>query len=196
MGKRGIASWLAVALFAVAAFAPQVAETQTDMVRVNGVSFPRMLARNGAELALHRAVLYRHRRIIRAYTIGLYLGQGVETARVLDDVPKRLDLYYHVAIDGEDFGPAALEIMSQMYRPEQIAPLRARLDALHAQYRNIRPGDRYTLTYVPGTGTELALNGRALATVEGADFQRAYFSIWLGRRPISGHLRDELLANE
>ena len=46
MGKRGIASWLAVALFAVAAFAPQVAETQTDIVRVNGVSFPRMLARN------------------------------------------------------------------------------------------------------------------------------------------------------
>lgn len=57
-----------------------------------------------------------------------------------------------------------------------------------------RAGDRGTLTYLPGRGTELTLNGRPLALIEGADFARAYFDIWLGPDPIDAGLRDALLG--
>jgi hypothetical protein len=53
---------------------------------------------------------------------------------------------------------------------------------------------RLEFSYLPGTGTELTLNGRRLALIEGADFARAYFAIWLGHRPLDEPLRDRLLA--
>lgn len=165
-----------------------------DAVRVEGVSFRRTISANGSELTLHRAVLFRYRRIIKAYTAALYLGEGVTPDQILADVPKRLELSYHVGIDGEDFGPAAVEVMSRMVRPEQMARLEERLQRLHARYEDVQDGDRYALTYTPGRGMELAKNGRALITIPGADFQRAYFSIWFGRNPISGLLRDQLLG--
>jgi hypothetical protein len=49
------------------------------------------------------------------------------------------------------------------------------------------------LTYIPGKGTELALNGESKGVVEGDDFAAALFSIWLGSKPISESLKKELL---
>ena len=69
-----------------------------------------------------------------------------------------------------------------------------RLEKLHAAYEDVAPGDRYALTYLPGTGTSLSKNGRVIATTPGADFAAAYFSIWLGERPIDDSLRDRLLG--
>jgi hypothetical protein len=56
----------------------------------------------------------------------------------------------------------------------------------------VKPGDRYALTYVPGVGTELALNGTTLGTVEGADFAAAVFAIWLGPQAIDESLKTQL----
>ena len=49
-----------------------------------------------------------------------------------------------------------------------------RIDRMNRHYRDIKPGDRYALTFIPGRGTELSLNGTALVTIEGDDFAAAY----------------------
>ena len=49
------------------------------------------------------------------------------------------------------------------------------------------------MTYLPGRGTELALNGTPLAVIEGADFAAAYFGIWLGPNSIDDRLKRDLL---
>jgi hypothetical protein len=72
--------------------------------------------------------------------------------------------------------------------------LASRLEQLHALYEDVEPGDRYALGYVPGRGTELSRNGAVLGTIEGADFARAYFSIWLGEAPIDDSLREQLMT--
>ena len=64
---------------------------------------------------------------------------------------------------------------------------------MHAAYRGVEAGDRYALTYRPGAGTELALNGEPLVSVEGADFAAAYFAIWLGPAPADERLKRDLL---
>jgi hypothetical protein len=48
---------------------------------------------------------------------------------------------------------------------------------------------------VPGRGTTVSLNGEPLVEVEGADFARAYFGIWLGDDPMDRGLRKALLAD-
>jgi hypothetical protein len=58
----------------------------------------------------------------------------------------------------------------------------------------VEPGDRYTLTYAPGWGTELALNGEPLGRIAGPDFASAVFSIWLGDEPMDKPLKRRLLT--
>ena len=74
-----------------------------------------------------------------------------------------------------------------------LAKLRSRIDLINAIYQDVKPGDRYALTYLPGRGTELALNGTPLTVIEGADFAAAYFGIWLGRDSIDDRLKRDLL---
>ncbi len=50
------------------------------------------------------------------------------------------------------------------------------------------------LTYIPGTGTELALNGRPMGVIEGADFAAAIFSLWLGENPYDKRFKNALLG--
>ena len=64
----------------------------------------------------------------------------------------------------------------------------------NAFYEDVKPGDRYALTYLPGLGTELALNGKRLGVIEGADFGAALFSIWFGDQPFDAALKGQLLG--
>jgi hypothetical protein len=40
----------------------------------------------------------------------------------------------------------------------------------------------------------LALNGTEVGVIDGGDFARAYFGIWLGDEPIDDRFRDQLLG--
>jgi hypothetical protein len=119
----------------------------------------------------------------------------VDARDVLSDVPKRLELSYFWSIDSEDFGRAANRLLERQHSPEELRPLRDRIEALHRAYRSIEPGHRYALTYTPGIGTELSHNGEPIALIPGADFAAAYFGIWLGETaPLDEGLRAELLG--
>lgn len=61
-------------------------------------------------------------------------------------------------------------------------------------YRAVAEGECYTMTYRPGKGTTLVLNGERLGTVLGAEFAAVYFGIWLDRGALSKTLRRGLVA--
>jgi hypothetical protein len=77
---------------------------------------------------------------------------------------------------------------------ETYIQLRSRIDYHNSLYEDVQPGDRYSLTYIPGKGTELALNGEPKGTIEGADFAAAVFSIWLGPEPINESFKRHILG--
>jgi hypothetical protein len=162
---------------------------------VHGVRFQQNLTvESETSLDLCAAELLRYKRIFRGYVAALYLEDCALRATPLADVPRRLELSYFWSISGSMFGSAAENVLERSLTPAELAVLRERLEALHAAYRDVEPGDRYALTYVPGTGTELSFNGAPLVTVPGADFARAYFAIWLGEDPLDSGLRDRLLG--
>jgi len=167
-------------------------------LEVEGVAFAERVTTGdgGAELRLHGAGLLRYRLVFRAYVAALYLPEDVAASAALaSDVPRRLEISYFWAIDGEDFGRAADELLARQLDPAELLALRERIDLLHSAYRPVRPGERYSLTYTPGLGTELALDGEPLALIPGADFASAYFGIWLGERePLDADLRTRLLG--
>jgi len=170
---------------------PAVARTALE---VEGVAFAPGLQVGGHHLVLNNAGLLRYRLVIKAYVAALYLGDDVTPAEALGNVAKRLEAGYFWAIDGRDFGPATIEGMRRNVDAATLEALRPRLERFAALFVDVRPGDRYALTYLPGIGTELALNGRPLGTIPGPDFAAALFAIWLGPQPLDADLKRALLA--
>ena len=160
---------------------------------IEDVRFPDSIETGDTRLGLHGLGLLRYRVLFRGYVGGLYLPRATPGKRVLDDVPKALELSYFWAIEGRLFGEAATEILKRQHGAARVAEYQSELDALHALYRDVEVGDRYRLTYVPGRGTELALNGEVLGIVPGARFARDYFGIWLGEDPLNEPFREALI---
>jgi hypothetical protein len=165
-----------------------------DAATIEGVTFADRYQAGATTLTLNNVGLLRYRVIFKGYVAALYLGEGVRPEDVLTDVPKRLELEYFWSIAGADFGKAAEKILADNFPTSQIDMFRSRLDRLNTLYENVKPGDRYSLTYLPGVGTELALNGKPKGVIEGADFAAAYFAIWLGAKPLDTSLKTQLLT--
>lgn len=160
---------------------------------VEGVTFQESVSINNKQIPIRGATLLRWLKIFKVYVAALYLPENGAPDDVLADIPKRLEISYLVSIPGPDFGKGAEAILERNNSPDALARLRDRIDQLNAVYRDVKPGDRYALTYVPGQGTELSYNGQPLITIEGADFAAAYFGIWLGKNPIDLEMRGRLI---
>jgi hypothetical protein len=48
---------------------------------------------------------------------------------------------------------------------------------------DIKTGGRVILSYTPGGGVEVSVNGVTKGTIKGDDFAKALFAIWLGDPP-------------
>ena len=162
--------------------------------QIDGQDFPATLTADGQPFALHGVGHLIYRVFFTAYCSALYLAPGTAASEVLEDVPKRLELHYFYAISAADFVKATDATIGDNISAATLTAIRPRVDALNRLYVDIKSGDRYALTYVPGTGTELSRNGSALGTVPGADFAHALFAIWLGDKNIDNRLRTSLLT--
>lgn len=145
---------------------------------------------------LNNVGLMRYNVVIKAMVAGLYLGEGVEPKQALTDVSKRIEIHYFWSLKGADIVDASEKLLTGNASRERIQSVRSQIDQMHRFYENIKAGDRYSLTYIPGVGTELALNGQKKGLVEGADFAEVYFSIWLGKKPMDVALRDQLVRQK
>jgi Chalcone isomerase-like len=161
---------------------------------IEGVEFNKKLATKEATLDLRGTGLLRYMVFIKAYVGALYLPQDVPSAEVLSDVPKHLVLEYFHSIEGHKFGPATIASLKKNFDTETLDELMPRIEYHNSLYVDVKPGDRYSLTYVPGQGTKLRLNGVERGTIEGADFAAAIFSIWLGAKPMDNKFKRSLLG--
>lgn len=162
---------------------------------IDGVHFVDQVRVNcgGAQLQLHGTAVCWYQYFFRAYASALYLENPHHSKNVLDDIPKRLELSYFWGISANDFANAANQVLAKGESESALKQISSEVDMIHAHYCDVKPGDRYALTYTPGLGTELSFNGNALCTVPGRDFAKAYFGIWLGKNPIDEGFRDKLL---
>jgi hypothetical protein len=163
-------------------------------VEVEGVRFSRSIDVATKKFNLQGFGLLRYMIFIKAYAGALYLTEAGDAENVLGPIAKRLELEYFHAIKAEDFASATLKKISENVTAEELIRLRPRIAKLNAIYQNVNPGDRYALTYIPGKGTTLTLNGTFLGMIRGDDFAAALYAIWLGKNPIDRKFRDLLLG--
>jgi hypothetical protein len=186
-------------LIAASLAAACLSDQTARAAEIEGVRFLDRLTVGESELRLHGTGLLRYRVFIKGYVAALYLGESfageATPTTVLGDIPRRIEIEYFWAIPANGFAKATVEGISRSTDTETLGALRRRIDQLIQLYEDVEPGDRYALTYLPGVGTELALNGRRLGVIEGADFSAALFAIWVGHAPLDESLRRQLLAS-
>ncbi|MCU0571684.1 MAG: chalcone isomerase family protein [Syntrophobacteraceae bacterium] len=161
---------------------------------VEGVYFTPRVVASDVPMDLNGVGLKTVWRFYKVSVAALYLGEGVKPSAVLSDVPKRLEIEYFHPISASDFITLTQKLLSENVDQKTLGSLQPRIDRFNALYRDVKPGDRYALTYTPGKGTLLELNGVEMGTIEGDDFASAVFAMWFGPKPLSKSLKLELLG--
>ncbi len=164
-----------------------------EAAEIEGVNFDDRYTIQDTSLELRGTGILRVMVFAKVYAGALYLPADCPSKLALSDVPKRLEVEYFRSFAGDEFGPATNKKISENVDPQTYKRLQPRIEYHNSLYQDVQPGDRYVLTYIPGKGTELTLNGEPKGIIEGADFAAALFSIWLGSRPISDSMKKELL---
>jgi hypothetical protein len=160
---------------------------------VEDVTFNREIRAAGNVLTLRGCGLLRYMVFIKAYVAAFYLPERIRSEDALGDVPKHLEIEYFHDINAQDFAKATTSSISRNVSLTTFQQLKPKIDEFNALYRDIAPGDRYALTYVPGQGTTLSWNGQPLGTVAGEDFAMGLFGIWIGPNPLDSDLKRILL---
>jgi hypothetical protein len=161
---------------------------------IKGVRFAEQVAINGVELELRGVAVLKWAMLFDVYAGGFYLPERISGSAWASEVPKKLELSYFREINGQGFGEASDKLLRQNLEPSAYQTLADRLQTFYAFFRDVSPGDRYSINYTPDLGTELRLNGEAIGRVPGHDFAIAYFGIWLGDNPLNKTFRDRLLG--
>jgi hypothetical protein len=180
-----------IALTLLLVLAPLCA--RADVV-LHGFTFPDTVHVEETELQLNGSGLLRYF-FFKVYVSALYLGEGVKPEQVFDDVPKRLEIGYLRSFSKAMIVDAGNDALAENVPAGTLARIQPQVDAINAMYEDVKAGDVYALTYIPGLGTELALNGVRKGVVPGAEFGAQYFKIWLGASDAVQDLKAALLRS-
>jgi len=143
---------------------------------VSGVRVDPQARVAGVELALNGAGL-RRLFLANVYVIGLYMPERTNSADTAIEAtgPKRIALTFLRDVTAQ----ALVDALSAVMLP----------------LRTAKAGDVVALDYLPGAGSQVVMNGRAVGQpIPGHDLYRALLRIWLGEPPVDNNLKRLLLG--
>jgi hypothetical protein len=161
---------------------------------VGGVQFPDTLSVEGKELKLNGAGL-RTKVVFKVYAAGLYLQNPSSSAQqvIESDQVKRVRMSMLRDLEKKTISEAIVSGFKEN-AGDKLPALQERLDTFTSAIPDLKKGDELVLTYVPGKGTTIESKAGQKISVQGKDFADALFSVWLGKSPVDGSLKDGMLG--
>ena len=144
-----------------------------------GVTLPDTANVGGKSLVLNGIAL-RTKMGVKVYVAGLYLPQKSSdgTAILNADAPKRIVLHATRELDSGKLKDA----IGDGFDASAKANLKAQIDQFMSGLETLKAGEEMAITYLPGTGTILNVNGKDKLTIPGLPFAQAVFGVWLGAK--------------
>ena len=157
--------------------------TLPDTVQVGG----RILLLNGLGL--------RKKYMVKVYVAGLYLEQKSADPGVIlkPDAPKRIVMHFVRSVSKSQIVDAFSESLEDN-SPDAKQTIKADIDQFFGALDSVKDGDEIFLTYFPGTGTTVTIDGKQKLTIAAPAFAPVLFSVWLGPKPPSQDLKAGLLG--
>lgn len=164
---------------------------------IAGVDVPETITQDdGTELLLNGAGI-RKKLFIKVYIGELYLvNKQSEVATLLgDDSPRRLVMHFLYDEVGKD---KLVDGWNDGFKgngsEDQLAGLSGQIESFNALFETVKKGDQIILDYIPGAGTSVVIRGEEKGVIPGKEFNDLLLSIWLGKKPVTKDLRDDLLG--
>lgn len=166
----------ALSLAAVTASAATVAGTKIeDSVKVGDQN----LVLNGAAL--------RKKFVVKVYVGALYLPSKQTSAAAIlaADAPRRQVMHFLYDVDKGKMAEAWEEGLRDN-TPNASAEVKTAFKTLSTWMEDMKEGQRIVLTYAPGTGTTVEVNGKTKGTLGGKAVADAILNTWVGPKPGPG----------
>jgi len=170
-------------------------------IELAGVKIEDNVSLAGKSLVLNGAGI-RYKAVFKVYTAGLYVEKKANTPDgVLDQPgPKRMTITMLREIDSAELGKLfsrGIEDNMEKGSFSKLIPGVMRMSQVFSNHKVLKPGETFTIDWVPGTGTVLTVMGK----VEGEPFiEDAFFEalmrIWLGPKSAHCRLKESLLGGK
>lgn len=173
-----------------------VSSTAVAQKKVGGVTLPATQKFKDHTLHLNGAGV-REKLWIDLYAAGLYLDQKNNNAQEILNSDKPMALKLHIVsklITSEKMVEAVNEGFESSTNGN-TAPIRNEINEILGFFKeDIKKNDVFDLVYVPSRGVIAYKNGKERGVVQGKEFKKALFGIWLSNRPADDGLKSDLLA--
>jgi hypothetical protein len=160
-------------------------DTSAGVTR-DGVTLPRQVEIDGHGLVLNGTAT-RKKFIVKVYVAGLYLPtRETDADRILAaDEPRHLVMQFVHDVDKGKMCNAWNEALENN-TPDASPELKAQFATLCSYMDDIKKGEQFAFTYLPGAGTRVTVKGVEKGTIEGKAFADALFKAWIGPHPGPG----------
>ncbi|MDH7568165.1 MAG: chalcone isomerase family protein [Armatimonadota bacterium] len=130
----------------------------------------------------------RKKLIIRVYAGGLYLPAKESSAEQIlaSDTPRRMVMHFLYNVTKSQVAEAWMEGL-KANTPNASSEVKSAFATLAGWMENVKKGGEIVLTYVPGEGTHVEVNGRAKGTLPGKATADAILATWIGPKPGPGN---------
>lgn len=166
-------------------------------VTINGVTLPATVKAGDASLSLNGGGI-RKKLFFKLYVGGLYLSEKSSNAKAIVNADKPMAVKLQITsgmISSENMSEAITEGF-EASTGGNTAPLKSKIDEFVNTFKKseIVEGNVFDIVYVPGKGVESYKNGKLEGTIDGMDFKKALFGIWLGEKPADDDLKEAMLG--
>jgi hypothetical protein len=120
------------------------------------------------------------------YDANLYRGASKDSQEFA------LELKYQRSFSGEAIANRTVDEMKNLGVADAQAVSWGK--ELATFFPNIEPGQTITAVYIPKQGTSFFYDGKKLSQIQGTDFAKAFFGIWLDSKTSVPKLRADLLG--
>jgi hypothetical protein len=163
---------------------------------VSGVKVDEKLSLEGQALVLNGAGT-REKMWMDLYVGSLYLPKKSSSAKDIMDSKDAAAIKLNI-ISGMITSDKMISAINEGFENstgKKTAPLKAKIDKFKGFFKEeIKKGDVFTIINVPNEGVVVYKNGVKKGAIEGHDFKKALFGIWLCDKPADADLKSGMLG--
>jgi hypothetical protein len=170
----------------ILAGALSLAAVTASAATVAGVNLEDKVTVNNQTLVLNGAGL-RKKFVVKVYVGGLYLPSKQSNAAtvIATDQTRRMVMHFLYSVSKSQMADAWSEGLEDN-TPKASPEVKTAFKTLESWMEDVPKGNRIVLTYVPGIGTTVEVNGKTKGVLPGKAVSDAILNTWIGPDPAPG----------
>lgn len=176
-----------------AVFSITFASAQTDIA---GITLPANLEYGEQKMSLNGAGV-REKFWMDMYAGGLYLSNKSSNANQIINADEAMAIRLHIVskmITSKRMVDAVNEGFENSTNGN-TGPLSSEINKFISFFEaEINKGDIFDIVYLPNSGVKVYKNKKELGTIQGMNFKKALFGIWLSDKPADSNLKKAMLG--